>query len=223
MRFVFFARELLAIKRAALFALPAILKMLLAASKQTRVTRNTCYISLKFLTSRQRKINSPHPSHYVWLAEQPSLLALVSWAFHCTRYIRSHKNHDHTICIKLLLVSLVLVITSFQSLSSRRTPVPWLTTRLTDIPASLARSRRPLTESTAFRADAFAFGNESRTSIAVDSFTSVRALFIGAICLVLSWVRCLELLREEVHVTLTQLVGATGCARSGASWNIFRV
>lgn len=149
-------------------------------------------------------------------------------AFYFSRDVRSHKISQlstihHTICINALLVCFIRIITSFQSLISRRTSVPWLTTRLADIPASLARSTRPLTQSTALRTNALTLGNEGWTAVAVDAFTSHRALLGGAFFLVPSRVRGLELLREEVHVTLAQFVVATGSAKPGARWNILGV
>lgn len=147
------------------------------------------------------------------------LLQLVLW-------MKTQNNtgyFNHTLRVNTLPVPLRLVITSFQSLTSRRTSVSRLPTLLTDIPASLARPTWPLTQSTAFWTNTFTFWNKGWASITVDSFTSIRALLDGPIFLVPSWVRRLELLREEVHVTLAKLVGATGTARSGAARSIFRI
>lgn len=140
--------------------------------------------------------------------------------------MKSHNNtayFTHTLRVDALPFPLLLLITSCKSLPSRRASVSRLPTGLTDIPAGLARPTWPLTQSTTLRANAFTFRNKSRAPITVYSFTSIRALLFRAIFLVPSWVRRLELLREEIHVTLAKLVGATGTARSGAARNIFGV
>ena len=110
----------------------------------------------------------------------------------------------------------LLIFASFQSLAGRRTPVPRLTTTLTDIPASTARPAWPLTQSAALRTNALTFRNKGSATEAVDSFTARRAIASLPIFVALSGVRSLELLRKEGHVTFAEIVLVTRSSESGA-------